>query len=946
MLNRLFDNSGFNDVESILMGHHKFMLKNKGTTYDATQQHYVTNESYVLSNNRHFIAATQMEAQPNGDGTTEGQSLQIIGYCYAYIATGNPVYLEAAENYFNAYIDHFYYGQPIPTEVGRYISNWLVNSKEPVLSNWPIDFEEPTHSGFKGEMMTFSNGQCLIPHGAPYWGEYLDKATFAFDGALGWDSIVATVYGLDTEGDTDWDSYGTQYDVDWLINYQGNKIDWDGNNIGSGFPVEQYGTVQLKDTTVNGQHKLNWANCQPVEHGGYMLERNRPWHNRPLRVPVATIGSDGRAQYNQMGNASDAEQWFADAAYLLWKITGEDKYHMVYQCVLFTVNEYAEIDSKDKFFRQSTLAQIPYTDGISYDFAYPSDAVRTYTRDADGYIVARVEEKAQLSLEQQAIWFRVNQNSKIRTTYGGLDDAGNPLSVRIQMVLGLTKEDQTGLPWIASLPASTAAMQTYDLPLGSLVRETKDDGTPYLLADARAISEYSGTTYETVYEDNIYGMYSGNTIRAHFPNDDAGMDIGFYYLEQDRQPVNSILYRSTGEFDMRLSDDNNWRWYWILENTNGQWVNKQLNAVDMHLSYYQPNHDDSETRPTAPVLSTVDQVTLLMENSGDVNLDFQYYVINDLPVRYELEDGYTFKYRITISGDEAFTAKIGDCTVIDYRNDSLAYTPGVIPFSNIYEEGVYEIGAWHGMPYPGYQYPFIYVYDYTKETELNNMIDFMYDSQEAYHSKFGVYGPGMSAYIWNRWDNYKYGDPDTWTMYHWGDDHAWAGYQPRAFHGAARAWYEMVTDGRNVNAKLVTYIDRWIDWLYQFMVDSKGVSPTEFPMESLPVPVPDDFTGHMCGLWMAGACFAALAGSSNPKVHPLIEMLVREMFANYKVTDVPGHVMNGAWSPALRLDTGSGPESNGMFFGFWSGEILRGLSMYMIYKKLNPGENMYQKLIP
>lgn len=78
-----------------------------------------------------------------------------------------------------------------------------------------------------------------------------------------------------------------------------------------------------------------------------------------------------------------------------------------------------------------------------------------------------------------------------------------------------------------------------------------------------------------------------------------------------------------------------------------------------------------------------------------------------------------------------------------------------------------EFDGWRGLPYPGYQHPFIYVHE--KEDErLNNMINFMYDSQQAYFNKFGVLGPGAAAYVWNRWDNIKYGTPDTFTFYHWG----------------------------------------------------------------------------------------------------------------------------------------------------------------------------------
>lgn len=35
-----------------------------------------------------------MEYQPNGDGTTEGQAIHILGYLHAYLATNDPIYLD------------------------------------------------------------------------------------------------------------------------------------------------------------------------------------------------------------------------------------------------------------------------------------------------------------------------------------------------------------------------------------------------------------------------------------------------------------------------------------------------------------------------------------------------------------------------------------------------------------------------------------------------------------------------------------------------------------------------------------------------------------------------------------------------------------------------------------------------------------------------------------
>ena len=362
--------TGLNNALSMIEGHHRFLKRSTGDTNDATLQHYAQNLQGVLANNRHFIAHSQMEYQPNGDGTTEGQALHILGYAHAYLATKDQRYLDAAVWHWEAYEAYFYAGQPIPDTPQRRIANWIVNSKEPVLANWPIDAAEPTHSGFKGVPFEFVNGALNIPHGEPHWGEYLDKATFAFDGALAWEAINATVQAVKEDGSIDWDKAGSQFDVDWIIAWTGQKINANGDVLSEGHALEERGQVQLKSTTLTGVHKLNYATRQPVEHGGYLIPRNAVQHNRPLHVPL--LGS-----VNQMGNAADGEQWYMDACYMLWRITGESRYKKAMDACRFTAHEYTQIDSSDRFFRQSRTELTPYTDGIAYQFSYPSDAIST-----------------------------------------------------------------------------------------------------------------------------------------------------------------------------------------------------------------------------------------------------------------------------------------------------------------------------------------------------------------------------------------------------------------------------------------------------------------------------------------------------------------------------------------------------------------------------------------
>ena len=919
-------------VRNITKAHQYFLDRNTGLTNDATKQHYVFNPDYVLSNNRHFIAASQQEAQPNGDGTTEGQALQVIGYALQYIVTGNTEWLDLAKKCFDAYTKFFYVEaqNPMPNPPAKWICNWILNSKEPVNSNWPIDKVAPTHSGFKGKLMTFNNGILRIKHGAPDWGQYLDKATFAFDGALTWDAINASVQALKPDGSTDWNKDGVKWDVDWIINWEGKKINWDGDVLSTGHPEAEKGMVKLKDTSVNGEHKFNYATRQPVADGGELIGRNQVQHNRPLHVPVPL---------DYLGNAADAEEWFADAAYLMWKITGEDRYHNIWQCVLETCKDYANIDGVDKFFRKSTVDKTPFTEGIAYDYSYPSDVEPTYSRDPEGYINIGMNAASQINIEQQAIWFKAGNTSKLRVQFGGLDIAGEPLSARAVLKLSTVKSDAApSKRWLATFPASTSeAVKTYDIPFSNLVEATKADGTDFILADSRVASDWGAATWEVVYENGVLGGRSTNIIKGKLPTTEDGLIIGFWLLPSKLAPIKSITCRNDKPVTVGFTDNGGWKWHYDIP--AGGWRTVALTTPI--LNDYQPNPG---TPPASPIGSQFDQVNI---ESVEADTNFSWYCFNDVPATFGNEVVYTILFTLTIQGQRGYIAKVGDCTIIDYLPGNLYCTPGVIPFSNISVPDTEQFDGWRGMPYPGYQYPFIYCYNRTDkefDTHLENMVEFLYQSQVWYTQRFGVVGPGASAYIWNRWDNLKYGKPDTWTMNHWGDGNAWSGYQPRAYCGAARAWYELVINGRPVPAKLKAYTDNWSKWLIEYVKKYNGQTPTDFPTSSLPVPVENDFTGHMCGLWLAGACYAKLAGSTVPGLDFLIESCYRELRDNLVVTDIPDQIMNGSWSPAIRLETGNGVESNGMFFGFWSGEILRGLAMYLAVQKYKPGEDMYEHI--
>lgn len=956
----------FNDkrgiVLNILREHLAFLQKNTGTTYDAQKEHYVFNEDMVLSNNRHFIAASRQEAQPNGDATTEGQSLQIIGPALVYLATRDKAWLTMAEQCFEAYCKFFYREDknPMPTPPAPWYCNWIINGKEPVFADYPYDSAIPTHSGFRGVTFSFTDGVVNIPHGAPHWGEYLDLATFAFVGALGWDSVVASVKYVKEDGEIDWDREGTQYDVDWIINWEGKKIDWDGNaeEFSDGTPViypdDMKGTVKLKEA-ITGDFKFNYAVRLPEEHGGVVIHRNEPQHNRPCHVPVTVP--------NQ-GNAADAEEWFADAAFLLWKITGKKRYYNAWQCSLETCGLYADIDSYDRFFRRSTAANTPWTDGIAYDWTYPSDQEVIYDRDINGYITATVPSGAKLSMEQQAVWFTVDKDSRLVCEFGGKGDTGKPITATVHLELGEERGVQKNTGYQFSLGSSSSDLVTKtDIRIGDMCESVNSEtGDSFFVADPRnGVSWGKDVCKYNITNNTIDGRTAGvwDVDFGQPSGADGGFKVGAWLLKDGVCLPNKITYRSDGPVFLHRAGKFTFRGQGVFGDMtlsyNGTVI--VLRSTDMQWKTV----DFSELPPqdfVARLLSVEEVIRADYEPQSDFlffteseyvaakeRVRFSFYCFDDVPKLYDGTESTTHYFRIDIAGEEGYTAKIGDCTIKDYKLGAVAYTPGVIPFSNNPLPDSPTFDAWRGLPYPGYQYPFIYTHDEASpgrwDEKLRNMCHFMLDSQKWYQKKFGVLGPGASAYVWDRWDCLKYGEPDTFTMYHWGDGEAWAGYQPRAFCGMTRAWYELVIQGKDVPQDMVEYSENWIHWLADFARASK-ITPTAFPMEEAPKPVYDDFTGHMCGLWLAGACYAYLAGCKlYDEIDLIIETAVNELFDNL-VLETPDEIMNGSWSPAVRSWSGKGAASNGMFFGFWSGEILRGLALYLMYKSLPVGADMYK----
>ncbi|PLL92388.1 hypothetical protein CWN02_30185, partial [Klebsiella pneumoniae] len=218
------------------------------------------------------------------------------------------------------------------------------------------------------------------------------------------------------------------------------------------------------------------------------------------------------------------------------------------------------------------------------------------------------------------------------------------------------------------------------------------------------------------YVSGIAGTYYDNVISTTMDSDGSST-VGFWIFDDETQDLNTFTYRTyADDFNIRITDDLGWRWWAMLPASNGAWVTQTFNVLEFKLSSYQPDHQEGDEQPGQPTLTGREEFTLLLDTDpiDGVSGRIDWYCVNDLPALYN--DGGTGDYSVLVSltfndsTGNGYTARLGDCVIRNYMLDSLSYTPGLIPFSNITDPYAQLYSGWRGLPYPGYQLPAIWCF--------------------------------------------------------------------------------------------------------------------------------------------------------------------------------------------------------------------------------------------
>lgn len=891
-----FPISGAN-ARSILYSFHDFMERHTGDIPDDGEALFCINTAGVLMNNLHFEVGTTWYT-PNGCATTEGQALLILGYYWMYKATNNKLFLERAIYYWDAYIEYFYAGQPIPSTPQIWRSNWLVNAKQPFQAFGPPNPNDPSNPGARDVVVTFTAGRGRLPTGMPWQGEKVVRLYSVYSGSLSYDSVRAAPTAP-----------GFKYVIDWYVAHDGQKYDGAGRPIAN--PDNDLpGTIQL-ETLLNGEAKTAFATIT-----GAMIGRNEVFDVWPVWRSLTL---------DDMGNSIDSEQWFAECCWLLFTETKQRRYLDAWRSCSYTAADATQLEAEKYYFRKDLKATSAFTDGISYEYFDTIDATYAIDRNPAGYIrIVRTAESdptkvASMTLSQIAVYNRIKPTTEMWNDIGV-----STLTSKLNFLMAV-KSDLRGAAKEYRYPAKpkTTGIELYKVQLGKMVTVAESNGQEHVMLDGASFVEYGAATFNTVWRDNILGNRSDYMGQVIVPNNSSGVVIGFWLHTPNSRALTSLTYQTiAGTMWLKVTDADGWKWWRQLpESLTGHTL--ALNWADFSIV---PGQDG--TPPATPNPNQAMTQIELLTNGGAASL--YTYCYGEVPAFFnDTTEPYSTEWSIEIQETAAQTILIGDVIIQNPAPLGLPYTPGVLPFSTKYSVSKARKDYWRGSPYLGYQYAPLWAL-MGKTTFYENCIEFFYDAQEAHFAKLGIMGPVPPTYVWPRYDNLEEGEIGEFT---WGadaldnHDYPWGGYNTRCFQAACRLWRILVDQGKPVNPKLVTFCERYASYLADFQDQWDDLTPTQFPPDAPPfndgAPSNPDHTAHMTGLILAGCAEMKFAGSKSTYVDRCMAGCLRELHRTMVVLqpDDNDH-MNGSFSAWA---------GGNYFYGFWFGEVARGLSLYSMW---------------
>lgn len=915
MLNNTSKNKTIVYARSLINGFVNFLQTNTGEIVDPTRQRYIINNQHIISATKQTDDTIAQQNQPTNIAKSADQALLIIGLIQAYIGykPTNPQLLALAEKYWNAYVQYFY-NSSVPSSKTLQVANKIINGKQPILANYPPSNNEySSQGGFKCVDVLFENGVGQINTGAPNWGEFIDKVTVVFDGALSKQSIDGQP--IETVNDIpQYDKTANVYQIDSFVDRMRRSVHASGAIIATNMNFSEQGKIYLVDRTVNGWHKVNYATRNDDQNYGSYIERNQCQITQPINEPITD------QQYYT--NDILAEQYFCEACYLLYKLTNDDKYYNAQQCVRYTLdNQLAKVDS-DKFFYKTTKYDTPFVRGAQFasTSVVPEDVSIAIERNkSTGLIHVSSNKPGRHSISEFGCKCGVTSSSILNIEYG----CDSISTFEAECIIN----DQS---YTMPLPSTEGVTVTQSIPLSNLF--VLDQSLRAIPGYYRYFKPYNSCYVQTTVEDISDNITQCPVSRITFARDDyCGCVFKPDYVTDDTKfSLSSIIYKSTHSVVVTATDSNKWIWRCNMPATNGRFITFSFVNASQYLQNQQPDHI-TDLRPAKPVgIDKVNQFKVeLQENIYASQATRMWvYALNGEPARFTSATAVPMtKLTLTCNNStNVFDYTVGDCYVSNRVTKRLKYVPGVFGSADVTTDVNNVKDDWVDIVNIDQQYPSQQLYSTSiPSTNITNAAKLFVESQTAFKKAFGTTGPVMSSYIWDHPYNQSVGELMTWIN---DVDNPDRQCFANALWNACNFALALKQRNRSIPTNLKTFITNALTFIHNFRNAHQKIPSEQY---SDGIIEGDQYSCVANALYLGSMCAAQLAGITYNYYRSDIEWLFALLSKNYIVLD-PGNYFNGGWSENPNISSGVGPENNGTFKGNYPGSILIGIAMYLRQK--------------
>ncbi|MEW9700827.1 hypothetical protein [Paenibacillus sp. SI8] len=612
-------------------------------------------------------------------------------------------------------------------------------------------------------------------------------------------------------------------------------------------------------------------------------------HNEPMDAyPVWRKVKPGEA-----GAAIDSLYWAYDCFDLLYKHTNNAKWLKAKEATGKMIEKTHKVEISNDYLRVDTSSTNATSLGGTYIYD-PRPNKTTANRNGLGQIVMNVPPNTDYQFVEIG-------NGNIGETWTPDKHVevkvGSNVPSTVRAVINPVPDSQKGR-WEATLKLNGSGIQTFDVQQSQFVNANEVKWGPQYRPDSQEGYVIKGPS-SNVQVGNIED--EGITVK-HITF--TKYDYAQYFLTFKEGMPSSILpikYRGKG-ISLLVVDGNGIYWTAPLPDTTSfQLV--EMNWSNLKLNDYQTQSVSANTVPDREHPVTNYGFVATQFNS---ELDISYLgKLKTIPTG-EMMDVFT------IADNEQQSHQLTIDRVRPLPVRQLPYTPYVAPFSISYQNGV--INDWRGMPYSGYQAPYIWNL-LGKPEGTKTVMHFMEDASRAYEKQTGVKGPFAPVYLWERYDSVDFGEHDTFTWNGPDPNTNWGGFQYRALESVSRTWYSEPTN--RTARRLTTDFLKMID---HYWPDASMPVLSNFPESGVPSGNYDE--PHMAALILRSAVYARMAGADPVLTNRLIERCMDYLNRTFVDPDHSTSLVAGTWGD---------PYNNNSWYTYWGGEIVYSLSLLKLY---------------